>query len=55
MRVIVPLGDKLLQPANTSTYWASTGLATDTIAGEGHLYHYRAAADFASRLTALAG
>jgi len=55
MRVIVPLGDKVLQPANTSTYWASTGLATDTIAGEGHLYHYRAAADFASRLTALAG
>jgi pimeloyl-ACP methyl ester carboxylesterase len=55
VRVIVPLGDQVLQPANTSTYWASTGLAVDAIAGEGHLYHYRNAADFASRLTALAG
>jgi non-heme chloroperoxidase len=55
VRVIVPLGDKVLQPTNTRTYWASTGLTVDTIAGEGHLYHYRNAADFASRLALLAG
>ena len=54
LRVIVPLGDKVLQPTNTSAYWASTGLATDTVAGEGHLYHYRAAADFSTRLASLA-
>ena len=55
MRVIVPLGDKVLQPTNTRTYWASTGLTVDTIAGEGHLYHDRNAADFTSRLALLAG
>jgi non-heme chloroperoxidase len=55
IRVIVPLGDKVLQPANTRAYWASTGLTVDTIAGEGHLYHDRAAADFAGRLALLAG
>lgn len=55
LRVIVPLGDKVLQPANTSAYWASTGLVVDAIAGEGHLYHQRNAADFASRVAAFAG
>jgi len=55
MRVIVPLGDKVLQPTNTRTYWASTGLAVDTIAGEGHLYHHRNVADFTGRLALLAG
>ena len=55
VRVLVPLGDKVLQPTNTSAYWASTGLTVDTIVGEGHLYHYRAAADFAGRLALLAG
>jgi non-heme chloroperoxidase len=55
VRVIVPLGDKVLQPDNTRAYWASTGLAVDTVAGEGHLYHYRNAADFAGRLGSIAG
>jgi len=55
VRVIVPLGDKVLQPANTRTYWASTGLAVDAVAGEGHLYHYRNAADFSGRLVSLVG
>jgi len=55
VRVIVPLGDQVLQPANTRAYWASTGLAVDTVAGEGHLYHFRNAADFAGRLALLAG
>ncbi|HSW03585.1 alpha/beta fold hydrolase [Aquabacterium sp.] len=55
MRVIVPLGDKVLQPANTRAYWAATGLTVDTIAGEGHLYHDRNAADFARQLALFAG
>ena len=55
VRVIVPLGDKVLQPANTRVYWTSTGLAFDTLAGEGHLYHCRNATDFAGRLALLAG
>ena len=55
IRVLVPTGDKVLQPANTSVYWASTGLAIDTLAGEGHLYHQRNASDFASRLAQVAG
>lgn len=55
VRVIVPQGDQVLQPVNTAQYWASTGLAVDAITGEGHLYHYRNAADFASRLALLAG
>lgn len=55
VRVIVPLGDQVLQPANTRVYWGSTGLVVDAIAGEGHLYHDRNAADFASRLALLAG
>lgn len=55
VRVLVPQGDKVLQPANTQAYWAATGLAVDAIAGEGHLYHYRNTADFATRLAALVG
>ena len=55
VRVIVPLGDKVLQPVNTRAYWAGTGLTVDAIAGEGHLYHCRNAADFAGRLALLAG
>ena len=55
VRVIVPLGDHVLQPTNTLAYWTSTGLTIDTIAGEGHLYHYRNSADFAGRLAQLAG
>jgi non-heme chloroperoxidase len=53
VRVIVPLGDQVLQPKNTLKYWSSTGLAIDSIAGEGHLYHFRNASDFSSRLVAL--
>ena len=55
VRVIVPLGDKVLQPQNTRAYWASTGLTVDTIAGAGHLHHDRDAAAFAGRLALLAG
>lgn len=58
LRAIVPLGDKVLQPANTSAYWAGAGLTVDpadAVAGEGHLYHLRNAADFNARLIALAG
>jgi len=33
----------------------ATGLALDAVAGEGHLYHYRNAADFNARLVAFAG
>lgn len=55
VRVIVPLSDQVLQPVNTGKYWANAGLAVETVAGEGHLYHYRNAADFTSRLVALAG
>lgn len=55
VRVLVPQGDKVLQPANTAAYWAATGLSVETIAGEGHLYHARNPADFSRRLAALAG
>ena len=55
VRVVVPLGDKVLQSTNTLAYWASTGLTVDTITGEGHLYHDRASKDFAGRLALLAG
>ena len=55
MRVIVALGDKVLQPTNTRAYWASTGLTIDTTAGERQLCHYRNAANFTSRLALLAG
>lgn len=55
LRAIVPLGDQVLQPDNTRAYWAGSGLAVDAIAGEGHLYHLRHAADFNTRLGLLAG
>lgn len=55
VRIIVPLADQVLQPANTRNYWASTGLAVDTVTGEGHLYHDRNAVDFNNRLASLAG
>jgi non-heme chloroperoxidase len=55
VQVIVPLGDKVLQPVRTRAYWAATGLAVETVAGEGHLYHARNAAAFATQLAALAG
>ena len=55
IRVMSPQGDKVLQPAHTNVYWNATGLALDAVAGEGHLYHYRNAADFNARLAALAG
>ena len=55
IRVISPQGDKVLQPAHTQLYWGATGLALDAVAGEGHLYHDRNAADFNARLAALAG
>lgn len=54
VRVLVPQGDKVLQPAHTQVYWGATGLAVDSIAGEGHLYHVRNAGDFAARLAVLA-
>jgi hypothetical protein len=55
IRVIAPQGDQVLQPTNTNRYWSATGLALDAVAGEGHLYHYRNAADFNARLAAFAG
>ena len=55
IRVISPQGDKVLQPGNIGAYWRSTGLVNDSIAGEGHLYHYRNASDFNARIAALAG
>lgn len=55
LHVIVPQGDRVLQPARLQVYWESTGLAVDAVAGEGHLYHHRNGADFAGRLRALAG
>lgn len=55
LRVIVPMGDKVLQPAATLAYWNSTGLAVDTLAGEGHLYHDRNTVAFSKQLAMLAG
>jgi len=55
IRVVAPQGDQVLQPQRIQAYWAATGLAVDSIAGEGHLYHLRNPADFAGRLAALAG
>jgi non-heme chloroperoxidase len=55
LHVIAPLGDQVLQPANVSAFWAAAGLVPDGVAGEGHYYHRRNAADFARRLTAIAG
>jgi non-heme chloroperoxidase len=55
LHVIMPLADQVLQPANIMPWWAAAGLVPDTVAGEGHLYHHRNAADFARRLGALAG
>jgi len=55
VRVIVPSGDQVLQPANTRAYWASTGLTVDTVADAGHLHHDRDATAFGARLALLAG
>jgi non-heme chloroperoxidase len=50
IRIVSPQGDKVLQPTRIDQYWSETGLALDTVDGEGHLFHYRNAAEFNSRL-----
>jgi non-heme chloroperoxidase len=55
IRIVSPQGDKVLQPTHIDHYWSATGLTLDTVAGEGHLFHYRNAKEFNSRLTSWVG
>ena len=55
IRVVVPLGDNVLQPTYTRSQWDRSGLEVDVVANEGHLYHDANPAAFQARLIALAG
>lgn len=48
--VITPLGDKVLQVANTITYWPSRNITRVPIGDEGHFYFRRNPEDFCQRL-----
>jgi hypothetical protein len=44
--VITPMGDKILQPANTSAYWPASNITHIPVDNEGHLYFWRNPDDF---------
>jgi non-heme chloroperoxidase len=44
--VITPMGDKILQPANTSAHWPASNIAHIPVDNEGHLYFWRNPDDF---------
>lgn len=55
IKIITPLGDKVLQVSNTRTYWPSSSMEHHIVNAEGHLYFWRNPEDFHERLMSFIG